>query len=163
MDKIIIKMKKEVSDKIIEICKSFNNDAGELINVLHQTQDYLGYLPAEAQELIAEQLHIPTAKVYGVVSFYSFFTMSPKGKHPVSVCMGTACYVRGAEKILDAFKKELKIEVGETDASGIFSLTSLRCVGACGLAPVALVDGKVFGRLASANVKEIVNEYRNAE
>ena len=145
MDKIIIKMKKEVSDKIIEICDRFNNAPGELINVLHQTQDYLGYLPAEAQELIAERLHIPTAKVYGVVSFYSFFTMQPKGKYPVSVCMGTACYVRGAEKILDAFEKDL------------------RCVGACGLAPVALVDGKVFGRLAPANVKSIVNEYREME
>lgn len=134
MDKIIIKMKKEVSDKIIEICNSFDNKAGELINVLHQTQDFLGYLPAEAQELIAERLNIPTAKVYGVVSFYSFFTMVPKGKYPISVCMGTACYVRGAEKILDAFTNELHIPVGETDKDGIFSLTSLRCVGACGLA-----------------------------
>ena len=163
MDKIIIKMKKEVSDKIIEICDRFNNAPGELINVLHQTQDFLGYLPAEAQELIAERLHIPTAKVYGVVSFYSFFTMVPKGKYPVSVCMGTACYVRGAEKILDAFTNELHIPVGQTDKDGLFSLTSLRCVGACGLAPVALVNGKVYGRLAPANVKNIVNEYREME
>ena len=163
MDKIIIKMKKEVSDKIIEICDRFNNAPGELINVLHQTQDYLGYLPAEAQELIAERLNIPTAKVYGVVSFYSFFTMQPKGKYPVSVCMGTACYVRGAEKILESFEKELGIMPGETDKAGLFSLTSLRCVGACGLAPVALVDGKVFGRLAPANVKAIVNEYREMD
>ena len=124
--KIIIKMKPEVREKVIEICKKFNNDPGELINVLHQTQDFLGYLPAEVQELIAEELHMPTAKVYGVVSFYAFFTMTPKGKYPVSVCMGTACYVRGGEKILDAFKKELGVEVGETDANGIFSLTSLR-------------------------------------
>ena len=102
--KIIIKMKPEVREKVIEICKKFNNDPGELINVLHQTQDFLGYLPAEVQELIAEELHMPTAKVYGVVSFYAFFTMTPKGKYPVSVCMGTACYVRGGEKILDAFK-----------------------------------------------------------
>ena len=143
--KIIIKMKTEVREKVIEICKKFNNDPGELINVLHQTQDFLGYLPAEVQELIAEELHMPTAKVYGVVSFYAFFTMTPKGKYPVSVCMGTACYVRGGEKILDAFKKELGVEVGETDADGLFSLTSLRCVGACGLAPVAMVNGKVFG------------------
>ena len=163
MDKIIIKMKKEVSDKIIEICDRFNNAPGELINVLHQTQDYLGYLPAEAQELIAERLHIPTAKVYGVVSFYSFFTMVPKGTYPVSVCMGTACYVRGAEKILESFEKELGIKPGQTDKDGLFSLTSLRCVGACGLAPVALVDGKVFGRLAPANVKGIIQEYRDKE
>ena len=161
--KIIIKMKPEVREKVIEICKKFNNDPGELINVLHQTQDFLGYLPAEVQELIAEELHMPTAKVYGVVSFYAFFTMTPKGKYPVSVCMGTACYVRGGEKILDAFKKELGVEVGETDANGIFSLTSLRCVGACGLAPVAMINGKVYGPLAPANIKEIVNEYRKME
>lgn len=157
---ITVKINKEAKDKIVAICKNFNNDPGELINVLHQTQDFLGYLPAEAQELIAEQLHMPTAKVFGVVSFYAFFTMTPKGKHPVSVCMGTACYVRGGEKILDAFKSELGIEVGETDANGEFSLTSLRCVGACGLAPVALVDGKVYGRLVPAMVKDIVNEYK---
>ena len=123
---ITVKINKETHDKIVAICNNFNNDPGELINVLHQTQDFLGYLPAEAQELIAECLHMPTAKVFGVVSFYAFFTMTPKGKHPVSVCMGTACYVRGGEKILDAFKSELGIEVGETDANGEFSLTSLR-------------------------------------
>lgn len=157
---ITVKINKETHDKIVAICNNFNNDPGELINVLHQTQDFLGYLPAEAQELIAECLHMPTAKVFGVVSFYAFFTMTPKGKHPVSVCMGTACYVRGGEKILDAFRSELGIEVGETDANGEFSLTSLRCVGACGLAPVAMVDGKVYGRLVPAMVKDIVNEYR---
>ena len=157
---ITVKINKETHDKIVAICNNFNNDPGELINVLHQTQDFLGYLPAEAQELIAECLHMPTAKVFGVVSFYAFFTMTPKGKHPVSVCMGTACHVRGGEKILDAFKSELGIEVGETDANGEFSLTSLRCVGACGLAPVALVDGKVYGRLVPAMVKDIVAEYR---
>ena len=161
--KIIIKMKPEVREKVIQICDSFGNNPGELINVLHQTQDFLGYLPAEVQELIAERLHMPTAKVYGVVSFYAFFTMTPKGKYPVSVCMGTACYVRGGEKILESFEKELGIMPGETDKDGLFSLTSLRCVGACGLAPVALVNGKVFGRLAPANVKSIVNEYREME
>ncbi|MBR6334424.1 MAG: NAD(P)H-dependent oxidoreductase subunit E [Bacteroidales bacterium] len=160
--KIIVPIKKEVRDKIIEICNKFNNNPGELINVLHQTQGFLGYLPAEAQELIAEQLHVSTATVYGVVSFYSFFSMNPKGKHPVSVCLGTACYVRGAEKILDAFQKELGIKPGETDKDGLFSLTSLRCVGACGLAPVALVGDKVYGRLAPADIKGIVKEYKEA-
>lgn len=160
MSEIKIKVKKEIIEKVDEICKSFNNEPGELINVLHKTQDYLGYLPAEVQELIAKGLNIPVAKVYGVVSFYSFFSMIPKGKYPISVCLGTACYVRGAEKIVDEFKKELGIAVGETSADGKFSLATLRCVGACGLAPVALVDGKVFGRLAVDNVKEILSEYR---
>lgn len=161
MDKIIIKLNKDVREKVIDICNKFNNDPGELINVLHQTQDFLGYLPAEVQELIAECLHIPTAKVYGVVSFYAFFTMTPKGKYPISVCLGTACYVRGAEKVLDAFKKELNLEVGQTTPDGKFSLTCLRCVGACGLAPVAMVGDKVYGRLTPDKVPGILAEYNN--
>lgn len=163
MDKIVIKIRPDVRAKVIEICNSFNNEPGELINILHQVQDSLGYLPAEVQELIAECLHVPTAKVYGIVSFYSFFTMTPKGKYPVSVCLGTACYVRGAEKILDAFKRELGLEVGQTSEDGLFSLTSLRCVGACGLAPVAMVGGKVYGRLTPSAVKDIVKEYKDKE
>jgi NADH-quinone oxidoreductase subunit E/NADP-reducing hydrogenase subunit HndA len=156
-----IQISQKTRTKIEEICKSFHNNPGELINVLHKTQDYLGYLPAEAQEVIAQELHIPTAKVYGVVSFYSFFTMIPKGRYPVSICMGTACYVRGAERILDEFKHLLGLNVGETGADGLFSLASLRCVGACGLAPVVLVGEKVYGRLASDDVKNIVEEYKN--
>jgi len=155
-----IKIKQENREKIEAICQSFNNNPGELINVLHQTQDFLGYLPAEAQEVIAQNLHIPTAKVYGVVSFYSFFSMIPKGKFPVSVCMGTACYVRGAEKVLDEFKQQLGIAVGETSPDGEFSLASLRCVGACGLAPVALIGEKVHGRLAADDVKGIIEDTR---
>lgn len=158
MSSVKIKVKKEVIDKIEEICNSFNNNEGELIDVLHGVQDHLGYLPAEAQEIIAQKLNISAAKVFGVVSFYSFFTMTPKGKCPVSICLGTACYVRGAEKIVNEFKKELNINVGETDKNGYFSLATLRCVGACGLAPVALVNGKVYGRLAPEDVKHIVQE-----
>jgi len=156
-----IQISQKTRTKIEEIAKAFNNNPGELINVLHKVQDYLGYLPAEAQEVIAQELKIPTAKVYGVVSFYSFFTMIPKGRFPISICMGTACYVRGAEKILDEFKNLLKLNVGETGADGLFSLASLRCVGACGLAPVVLVGEKVYGRLATDDVKIIVDEYKN--
>lgn len=163
MSSIKIKIRKDVREKISSICESFNNNPGELINVLHQTQDFLGYLPAEAQEVIAQELKIPTAKVYGVVSFYSFFSMIPKGKYPISVCMGTACYVRGAEKVLEEFKKELGIAVGETDKDGLFSLNSLRCVGACGLAPVVLVGDKVYGRLSPEDVKGIIQEYKSAQ
>jgi NADH-quinone oxidoreductase subunit E/NADP-reducing hydrogenase subunit HndA len=158
-----IQISQKTRTKIEEICKSFNNNPGELINVLHKTQDYLGYLPAEAQEVIGKELQIPTAKVYGVVSFYSFFTMIPKGRFPISICMGTACYVRGAEKIVDEFKRELNLNVGETDKEGLFSLTSLRCVGACGLAPVVLIGEKVYGRLAVEDVKGILQEYRDME
>jgi NADH-quinone oxidoreductase subunit E/NADP-reducing hydrogenase subunit HndA len=158
-----IQISQKTRAKIEEICKSFHNNPGELINVLHKTQDYLGYLPAEAQEVIAQELHIPTAKVYGVVSFYSFFTMIPKGRFPVSICMGTACYVRGAERILDELKHILGVSVGDTGADGLFSLAALRCVGACGLAPVVLVGEKVYGRLAPDDVKEIVEKYKKME
>lgn len=161
MSSVKIKMKQDHIDKIKEICKKFNNEGGELINVLHQTQHYIGYLPAEAQELIAKELHISVAQVYGVVSFYSFFTMTPKGEHPVSVCMGTACYVRGAEKVLDEFKRLLKINVGETTPDGKFSLVALRCIGACGLAPVITIGDQVYGRLAPDDVKGILDQYKN--
>lgn len=153
-------MKQDHIDKIKEICKKFNNEGGELINVLHQTQSYIGYLPAEAQELIAKELHISVAQVYGVVSFYSFFTMTPKGENPISVCMGTACYVRGAEKVLDEFKRLLNLNVGETTPDGKFSLTALRCIGACGLAPVITIGDQVYGRLAPDDVKTILEQYK---
>lgn len=156
MDKICISQRR--IDEIKAICNAHDNDPGELINVLHATQDKLGYLPQEIQEMIALELGISAAKVYGVVSFYSFFTMTPKGKYPISVCMGTACYVRGAEKVLDEFKRQLSIEVGGTTADGMFSIDSLRCVGACGLAPVVMIGPRVYGRLKVADVKGILDE-----
>ena len=159
MSNIRIELHKEDVDFIKTTCSKFNNDPQELINVLHGCQTHFGYLPAEVQEVIAENLNVPVAKVFGVVKFYSFFTMTPKGKHPISICMGTACYVRGAEKVLDEFKKNLGIQVGETTPDGKFSLSSLRCVGACGLAPVVLVGEKTYGRVAPDNVKEILSEY----
>lgn len=145
--------------KIEAICQEFNNDKGELINVLHKTQNTFGYLPEEVQNIVAKNLHTSLAHVYGVVSFYSFFTMVPKGEHPINICMGTACYVRGAEKVLEEFKNLLHIQVGQTTADEKFSLNSLRCVGACGLAPVVLVGEKVYGRVTLDGVQDIVNEY----
>ncbi|MGB9747630.1 MAG: NADH-quinone oxidoreductase subunit NuoE [Bacteroidales bacterium] len=159
MSRVKIELQEKAVNRIKEICRSFNNDPGELINVLHQTQHEFGYLPAEVQEVIASELNIPVAKVYGVVTFYHFFTMVPKGRHPVSICTGTACYVRGAEKVLEEFRKNLKIEVGQTTPDGKFSLSCLRCVGACGLAPVVMIGEKVYGRVAPEGVKEILKEY----
>lgn len=161
MSSIKIELRQQDIDKIKEIAASFGNREQELINVLHKCQEHFGYLPAEVQEVVAEELKSPVAKVYGVVSFYSFFTMTPKGKHPISICLGTACYVRGAEKVLDEFKKELGIEVGQTTGDGKFSLSSLRCVGACGLAPVVLVGEKTYGRVAPDDVKNILKEYND--
>ncbi|MCQ2119204.1 MAG: NAD(P)H-dependent oxidoreductase subunit E [Bacteroidales bacterium] len=149
--------------KIKEICEKHNNDAGELINILHETQNTLGYLPQEVQVIVAKNLGIPATRVNGVVSFYAFFTEKPKGKHPISICLGTACYVRGSEKVLDEVKKVLGIEVGETTPDGVFSLDCLRCVGACGLAPVMTIDGKVFGNVDPKKVKGILESFVTAD
>ena len=142
--------------QINAICKEHNNDPGELINILHETQNAFGYLPSDVQMLVARNLGIPASRVNGIVSFYAFFTEKPKGKHPISVCMGTACYVRGSEKVLDEVRKVLGIDPGQTTPDGIFSLDCLRCVGACGLAPVMTVDGKVYGNVDPKNVKSIL-------
>jgi NADP-reducing hydrogenase subunit HndA len=159
MSTIKIELRNEDVAKIKEICASFNNDPQELINVLHSCQEHFGYLPAEVQEVVSGELIVPVAKVYGVVTFYSFFTMTPKGKHPISICLGTACYVRGAEKVLEEFKKELGLNVGQVTKDNKFSLSSLRCVGACGLAPVVLIGDKTYGRVAPDDVRNILKEY----
>ena len=139
-----IKLACDVAEQVRTICDKHGNNPGELINILHEAQHLHGYLPE--------------SKVYGVVTFYTFFTMTPKGKHPISVCMGTACYVRGSEKLLEEFKRVLGIEVGETTPDGKFSLDCLRCVGACGLAPVVMIGEKVYGRLQPIDVKKIIEE-----
>ena len=154
-----IKLPENKVQELREVCKSFNNEAGELINVLHAAQGIFGYLPAEVQELVASELNVSVAHVYGVVTFYSFFSMTPKGEFPISICMGTACYVRGAEKVLDEFKRLLDVKVGQTTPDGKFSLSCLRCVGACGLAPVVTVGEKVYGRVSADDVKGILADY----
>ena len=156
----VIKLSESKIKFIKDVCKSFGNKAGEVINVLHKVQGEFGYLPAEVQELVAAELNIPVSRVYGIVSFYSFFTMTPKGEYPISVCLGTACYVRGAEKVLDELKRQPGINVGEVTPDGKFSLTCLRCVGACGLAPVIEVGEKVYGRMTPDRVKDVLAEYK---
>ena len=156
----VIKLSESKINFIKEVCKSYDNQPGEVINVLHKVQGEYGYLPAEVQELVAKELGIPVSRVYGIVSFYSFFTMTPKGEHPISVCLGTACYVRGAEKVLDELKRQLGIGVGEVTPDGKFSLNCLRCVGACGLAPVIEVGDKVYGRMTPDRVKDVLAEYK---
>ena len=156
----VIKLSEAKINFIKDVCKSFGNKPGEVINVLHKVQGEYGYLPAEVQELVAKELGIPVSRVYGIVSFYSFFTMTPKGEHPILVCLGTACYVRGAEKVLDELKRQLGIGVGEVTPDGKFSLNCLRCVGACGLAPVIEVGEKVSGRMTPDRVKDVLAEYK---
>lgn len=127
--------------------------------VLHEAQNIYGYLPAEVQTVIADQLNIPLAEVYGVATFYSQFSLNPKGKHQISICLGTACYVKGSDKVLEAVEHELRTSCGECTNDRRFSIDSCRCVGACGLAPVMIVDGEVYGRLKPGDVKGILDKY----
>ena len=153
------KLKEDCYNKLATFIDELPERRGALISVLHKGQEIFGYLPMEVQEFIANKLDIPVSKVYGVVTFYHYFTMVPKGKYPISVCMGTACYVRGAEKVLNEVRKELGIEVGQTTDDGLFSLDALRCVGACGLAPVVLVGEDVYGKEKAKDVKTLLSEY----
>lgn len=132
---------------------------GALISVLHKAQNMFGYLSEEVIFFISEKLEIPTSKIYGVISFYSYFTTKPRGEFVINVCLGTACFVRGAEKIMQEFEKVLGIKSGETTKDGKFTLSGLRCVGACGLAPVVMVNDKVFGRVEVEQVKKILEQY----
>ena len=132
---------------------------GALIQVLHVAQDLFGYLPEDVQMHVARRLGLPAAKVYGVVTFYSFFNMEPRGQFTVSVCLGTACFVRGSEEIMREFEQQLKVKCGATTPDNLFTLTSIRCVGACGLAPVVMVNGRIFGRVTAKDVASIIDEY----
>ena len=153
---------KDFSAKLKELdafIDSLPTKEGKLITVLHKAQKLIGYLPYEVQHHIAHKLDVTASKVYGVVTFYSFFNINPKGKFKVAVCMGTACFVRGAQSILSEFEKHLDIAQGETTKDNLFSLDGIRCVGACGLAPVVSVNGKVYGRVTVEDVNRIVEEY----
>jgi len=130
-----------------------------LIQVLHKAQSIFGYLPSEVQLFIARKLDIPASEVFGVVSFYSYFSTEPKGEHTISVCMGTACYVKGAEKLMNKLESELNIKSGETTKDNKFTLKGVRCIGACGLAPVITVNEKVYGKVKEDDIKNILKEY----
>ncbi len=149
----------EKLDELGVFIDSLETTEGALIEILHRAQSLFGYLPREVQLYVARKLNLPGAEVYGVVSFYSFFTMKPGGKHTVSVCMGTACFVRGADKILAKLKERLGIGAGETTQDGLFTLKDVRCVGACGLAPVVMIDDKVFGRVTEEELDKILEPY----
>ena len=150
---------KENAKKLDTIIEKYKDTRGALIPVLHEAQEVYGYLPLEVQRTIAEKLNIPLAEVYGVVSFYTQFSINPKGEYRINVCMGTACYVKGANEILDKFKTRLSIDVGECTDDGKYSLDACRCIGACGLAPVVTVNDEVFGKLVADDVDGIIDKY----
>ena len=130
--------------EVIEETKSMRNP---LIEVLRQAQDIFGYLPIEVQEFIAQEMNIPANKIYGVITFYNFFTMKPRGKYTINLCMGTACYVKGAPRLAQMMEEELGVKIGETTADGKFTLSAVRCVGACSLAPVFVIGEDTYGRV----------------
>ena len=154
---------KESFDELDMFINSMETTKGALIQILHKAQNIFGYLPRDVQLFIARKLGIPGAEVFGVVSFYSYFTTKPRGKHTISVCMGTACFVRGSDKIIERLKEILGIEANENTQDGLFSLKDVRCIGACGLAPVMMIDDKVYGRVKEEELEDILNSYRSKE
>ena len=146
-----------------EILKKYEKDKSNLIQILNQVQEKYGYISTEAQKEISEYLGISMAEVYGVITFYSRFTLKPKGKYNIAVCLGTACFVKGSEKVLDKVKEILKIDVGQTTENGLFSIEATRCVGACGLAPVFTVNDEVYGKATPEMVESIIKRIREEE
>lgn len=145
--------------KLDEVIEKNKGKQGALMPVLHEAQKIFGFLPIEVQKVISEKLNMAMAEIYGVVTFYSQFTLEQKGDYIIGVCLGTACYVRGAQKIIDKIKKEINVEVGATSSDGKFSLDATRCIGACGLAPVLTVNEDVYGRLVEADIPGIIAKY----
>ena len=153
--------KDEKRIKLDNIIEKYKSTKGALIPVLHEAQDVYGYLPLSVQKVISEGLNIPLAEIYGVITFYTQFSLNPKGKYKIQVCIGTACYVKGSGLILDELKQELGIDVGECTEDGKFSLDACRCIGACGLAPVVTVNDEVFGRLNKGDGKKILAKFKD--
>ena len=149
--------------QITEICERYQNERTPLMMILSDIQKEYGYVPLEVQELVSKLTGVPVSEIYGVVTFYSFFSLTPKGKYVIGVCLGTACYVKGAQLVLDKFAEILKIKPGETTEDGLFTLDALRCVGACALAPAVSINGKVLAAVKVDQVAGIIKEYRAKE
>lgn len=146
--------------KITEICARYADEKTPLMMILSDVQREYGYIPLEVQELISEKTGVSVAEIYGVVTFYSFFSLKPKGKYVIGCCLGTACYVKGAQQVIDKFSELLGIAPGETTEDGLFTLDALRCIGACGIAPAVTINGKVYPKLEVSAIPGIVEEYR---
>lgn len=148
----------QIKEDMVQILEKYTTDRDNLIQILNETQEKFGYIPKTSQLEISKYLNIPMAEVYGVITFYSRFTLEPKGKYAISVCLGTACFVKGSEQILNRLKDRLKIDVGQTTADGKFSIDATRCVGACGLAPVFTVNNEVHGKATVKKLDEVLDE-----
>lgn len=145
--------------ELAKVIEEYRDTEGALIMVLHKAQDIFGYLPEDVQKIVAKELNLPLSEVYGVTTFYSYFSLKPRGKYRIAVCLGTACYVRGSAELVSAIEKQLNIKVNDTTDDGRFTLEVSRCIGACGLAPVMTVNDDVYGRLSADKVPEILAKY----
>ena len=149
--------------QITEIVNRYKGEGTPLMMILSDIQKEYGYIPLEVQELVSDLTGIPVSEIYGVVTFYSFFSLTPKGKYVIGVCLGTACYVKGSQLVLDKFEELLHIKPGETTEDGLFTLDALRCVGACAIAPAVSINGKVYPMVQVKQVEGIINEFRSKE
>lgn len=146
-------------EELLKVINDLRDEPGCLMPIMQQAQDIYGYLPREVQTVISDELGIPLEKVYGVATFYAQFNLNPKGRNQISVCLGTACYVKGSGALFNKLKETLGIDEGECTSDGKFSLDACRCVGACGLAPVMMVNGEVYGRLTTDDLPDILKKY----
>lgn len=146
--------------KIREICKRYAGEPTPLMMILSDIQKEYGYIPLEVQEIVSAETGVSVAEIYGVVTFYSFFSLQPKGKYIIGCCLGTACYVKGAQQVIDKFSELLGIGVGETTEDGLFTIDALRCIGACALAPAVTINGKIYPRVTVKDVDKIIAEYK---
>lgn len=151
----------KIDDKLEQIGKKYKDKPESIIEALHEVQDTYGYISTTAQKYLSKEVNVPMSDIYGIITFYSRFSLKPKGKYNIQVCMGTACYVKGSERILNTFKEKLGIKEGETTEDGMFSLEAIRCIGACGLAPAIVVNSEVYGKFTPDKVEEIIEKYKN--
>ncbi len=153
----------DVRKGVETICDGYANEPSPLMMILSSIQKKYGYIPLEVQEIVSKKTGIPVAEIYGVVTFYSFFSLKPKGKYVIGICLGTACYVKNSQAVLDKFMEKLGIKAGETSEDGLFTIEAIRCIGACALAPAMSVNGKVYPKVTPDQVERIIQEYRNKE
>ena len=157
------KLSGEAVKTITEICDRYKDEKTPLMMILSDIQNEYGYIPLEVQELVSQKTGISVAEIYGVVTFYSFFSLKPKGKYVIGCCLGTACYVKGAQQVIDKFCELLGVGPGETTEDGLFTIDALRCIGACGIAPAVSINGKVYPKVSVSQVHDIVASYQDAE
>jgi len=150
---------KENMEKLEDVILEHKDQKGALIPILHEAQELFGYIPEEAMKRISELLNIPVAEIFGVATFYSRFTLTPRGKHTISVCLGTACYVKNSKGVLERLEEELNVKTGGTTSDGKFTLEATRCLGCCGLAPVMMIGEDVYGKLVPDDIPDIVKKY----